>query len=182
MYMSDLEHGSTVAGSPILTLNNLGNHTHHISDIHALGNAAYYNKSDSVYLNDSNTIATSAAIYGLKNLLDGQNIHAAGFVVYYSTTPSLVWSRNSYITYPSTGSVNINFSTSAPTANYLPVIIGNSGDFRHSFVTSNTSVWTCNVTTRYMSFSTGWDSGEISDISFSNTSGRANFYYMIMKV
>lgn len=70
MYMSDLEHGSTVGGSLILTQNNLGNHTHHISDIYALGNAAYYNKSDSIYLNDSNTIATSAAVNSLRSSVD----------------------------------------------------------------------------------------------------------------
>lgn len=182
MYMSDLEHGSTVAGSLILTQNNLGNHTHHISDIYALGNAAYYNKSDSVYLNDSNTIATSAAVNSLRILLDGANIHAAGCVVYSSSTPYLIWSRNSYITNYGSGVIDINFSTSAPSSNYLPVIIGNSGDFRHSFITTNSSAWTCRVTTRAMSYSTSADSGEIHAISFGNTSGLANFYYMIMKV
>ena len=68
--MSDLEHGSTVGGSPILTQNNLGNHTHHISDIHALGDSAYYNKSDSIYLNSSTTIATSAAVNSLRSSID----------------------------------------------------------------------------------------------------------------
>lgn len=64
--MSDLEHGSTVGGSPILTQRNFPNHQHGPEDMRGLGNSALYDKSDSTGLDDTNSIATSKAVHDLR--------------------------------------------------------------------------------------------------------------------
>lgn len=76
--MSDLEHGSTVGGSVILTQTNLPFHTHTAEQVSGLGNAAYCNRSDSTSLDDSNTIATSRAVNSLRGSINNISLSWGG--------------------------------------------------------------------------------------------------------
>lgn len=77
--MSDLEHGSTVGGSPIVTQRNYPNHQHNAEDIRQLGNSALYDKSDSYGSDDTNSIATSKALYDLRDEFSSQFMLDHGF-------------------------------------------------------------------------------------------------------
>lgn len=79
--MSDLEHGSTVGGSPIVTQRNYPNHQHNAEDIRQLGNSALYDKSDSYGSDDTESIATSKALYDLREEIANQYMEDSGFNV-----------------------------------------------------------------------------------------------------
>lgn len=86
--MSDLEHGSTVGGSPILTQRNFTNHQHSPTDINGLGNSAIYDKSDSFALNDTNSIATSKAVNDLRENFESQYMEKQQFSIDLISSPS----------------------------------------------------------------------------------------------
>lgn len=207
--MSDLEHGSTVGGSLILTQANITQHDHSLIDIVDVGNSAYYNKSDSTTSGDTNSIATSKAVNDLRLTLGTSAFHNKSDSFTSTSTNSIATSKalndglvnarrdiihvggrvtdggvltggGGYaVVYGSF--VRIHFSAPLDTSKYVPIVTGITGDIHDNYNVSFASTY-MDVTPRSVGLGTAWDSGEISGVWFTYENHSRAFNFVIVRV